>query len=321
MEAYFSFLKNKKIIVDGGCGFIGSHLVKQLLNIGAKIFIIDNCIYPCNLLDDKSNMEFFQVDITDPSSLANIFLKIEPDYVFHLAAYGVNSKNQDIFAATNINVHGIINVIEAMDKSGCSRIVNIGSSSEYGNYSHNIDETTLLQPKSIYGSTKAAATLIAHQVAERKGIDIITLRPFGVFGEGEPSHKLFCYAILTLLNDNDLELTSCTQKRDYCYVENIVQAMLGCMATTNIRNEIYNIGTGVVNPLKYYIEKIYDIIQPNCEIKYGRIEHRKNEIWTPCPEIKKIQQDLLWVPKYSLEEGLVKTINWFRLNKQKYEMR
>ena len=312
-------LTDKKILLTGGGGFIGSHLAARLLDAGALVSIADkyNGI-PWRLEPLRERIEYYSADITDLADLSEVFNVVRPACVFHLAAYGVDSADHDAATAVRVNVLGMVNVLEAMKKTGCSRIVCMGSGSEYGNFKGKVSETRSLKPINIYGSTKAASTLISHQYAAEHGIEIVTLRPFGVFGEGESPHKLFCYAILTMLKGLNLELTSCEQTRDYCHVENIIDALIACMCAEDIKNGVFNVGSGTSMPLKFYIEMLSLMIKPRGAVFYGKLPQR-NEAWAPEPDIGKIKDVLGWAPRISLCDGLERTIAWYKKNKHLYE--
>lgn len=310
-------LHSKRLLVTGGYGFIGSHLVRRLVGTGARITVLSKQGEPLwRLARYAGSFETASLDITDTDAVTALFARTQPEGVFHLAAYGVDSAFQDIVTAANVNVMGTANVLKAMRASGCPRIVTMGSGAEYGNHEGLIREDASLHPENAYASTKAAATLIAHQFAAQHGIGIVTLRPFGVYGEAEPPHKIFCHAILTMLRGDDLDLTPCTQQRDYCYVEDIVDALIASF--THTVNDIFNVGTGDIRPLRDYIEKIAAVIQPSGRIRYGALPYRSNEVWAPAPDISRIQERLKWRPAHTLEQGIEKTIGWYQKNSHLY---
>lgn len=321
MESILSVncFENKKVLVIGGCGFIGSHLVTRLISYGAKIFIIcrrNNSRY--RIQDTLKEIEFYNVDITNSLEIDKYIKKITPDYVFHLAAYGVDSAQKEYIPAVNVNVMGTVNILNALKDIGCKKFINVGSCAEYGDINQIMTEDMYPNPVSIYGSTKAASTIIAHQIARENNISIATLRPFGIFGEGEEKHKLFCYVILSILENKDANLTPCEQFRDYCYVENIVDGLLLAAENDTIKNEIFNIGNGVSFPLRYYIDLIFREIGTNKKPNWGSIQYRENEMWNPTPDINKIQSILNWKPRIDVEEGIKRTISWFKDNRQLY---
>lgn len=311
--------KNKKVLITGGCGFIGSHLVNRLIDDGANIGIIcrrNTSRY--KIIDTLRKIEFYNVDITDSIKTEECVKKVMPDYVFHLAAYGVDSAKKEYIPAANVNVIGTINVLSPLKDTGCKKFINVGSCAEYGDIDQRMMEHMCPKPVSIYGSTKAASTIVAHQIAMENNIPIATLRPFGIFGEGEERHKLFCHVILSILENKKVELTLGEQCRDYCYVENIIDGLLLAAENETIKNEIFNIGSGISFPLKHYINLIFMNMGTNQKPNWGSIPYRENEMWDPKPDITKIQSILNWKPRISIEDGMNRTINWFKENKDLY---
>lgn len=312
-------LKNKKVFITGGCGFIGSHLVKRLLSLNANIFLLKRPSTDIwRIKDHGDKISFFNGDITNPLDVDRCIKTIAPDYIFHLAAYGVDSAQKDYIKAGNINILGTLNIFNSLKYVDCKKIINMGSCAEYGDMQIKMKEDLCVKPSSIYGSTKACSTILSHQLAAENHIDIVTLRPFGIFGEGEEPHKFFSYIILSILKGQDVHLTPCQQYRDYCYVENIVDAMIMSAENFNLKNEILNVGTGTSKPLKYYVDMIYKLTNSSLKPQYGALAYRKNEMWNPCPDISKIKSLLGWSPKISLEEGLSKTIRWYEKNLSYY---
>lgn len=312
-------LNGKRILVTGGGGFIGSHLLPRLLDAGAEVTVAAVSAEPPWRLAAYSGAYLLATaDIADKDAISAVFASVQPHAVVHLAAYGVDSAMQDVSDAACINVLGMANVLSAMKASGCRRIVALGSSSEYGNHDGLISEDTPLRPENIYGSTKAAATTIAHQYAPQNDIGIVTLRPFGVYGEAEPPHKLFCHAILKMLRNEDLELTPCKQQRDYCYAGDIAEAIIASLKHESLRNNIFNLGSGETHTLHHYIEALRRIIAPSSQVIYGALAYRTHEIWAPTPDIRRARERLGWQSTHDLQTGLEKTAAWFRENIHHY---
>lgn len=314
-----SLLKDNKVLVTGGYGFIGSHFVQRLLKLQAKVGILTReSSNPWRLTNVLSCMEVYKVDIRNKIQVQNAIKHFNPDYICHLAAYGVDSNHKDYTNAVETNVLGTINIIEAAKLVECKKIINLGSSSEYGNKTELIDENAVLTPVDIYGSSKAAATIIAHQIASEKNINIITLRPFGVFGEMEASHKLFAHIILQTLQNRNVDLTLCNQLRDYCYIDNIVDVCILAIENDKVQNDIFNIGSGEVQQLKYYVELLFKYLQTDKKPNYGALSYRENERWVPKPDINKVKKMLSWEPKIDVEEGIIRTISWYKQNQHLY---
>lgn len=316
----YECFKNKSILITGGCGFIGSHLVRRMLEEGGQVHVAarrktGNWRIKC--VESKINIHI--LDITDFHRVDKLVRDVRPDYVFHLAAYGVDSKDRDYIRAAETNIMGTVNLFNAIKNYGCKRIINLGSCAEYGDRKEKMREDMCPCPSSIYGSTKACATIAGHQIARENHIDIATIRPFGIFGEGEERHKIFSYVITGLLKGETVELSRCEQERDYCYVENIIDGILMAAEREGVRDEIFNIGTGELHPLKYYIELIFEAVGTDKRPLYGAVAYRENEMWTPSPDLAKIKTRLGWKPRIELEEGIRRTVEWYRENLNLFE--
>ncbi len=308
-------LKGKIVAITGGAGFVGSHLTHRLLEEGAEVhLIVRESTSLWRLSSFKDSLSLHISDVSSSSDMNRTIQKINPSYFFHLSAYGVDASKKDYITATKINVLAIANIFSALKYIDCKKVILLGSSSEYGEVDHRITEDTPLKPVNIYGSTKACGTILAHQLGSENNIPVITFRPFGLFGEGEEPHKLFAYVILQSLKEKDINLTKGEQYRDYLYVENLIDALILACEDSTLRNEIFNIGSGVSKPLRYYSDLIISLTETTSKVNYGAIAYRKNEIWNPSPDINKIRARLHWNPKIPLEKGLVNTINWFKEN-------
>ncbi len=313
-------LTGKRLIVTGGAGFIGSHLVRRLAQQNADVTVLaksDTSLW--RLTQFGCLCRVAPADISDEAAVMRALADSPPDGVFHLAAYGVDPADRNVSRAISVNVTGTVNLLKAMAACGCPRIVALGSGAEYGNQEGPVGETAPLHPENVYASTKAAAALISHQYAAQNDIGIVTLRPFGVYGEAEPPHKLFCHAILKMLRGETLDLTPCTQCRDYCYVGDIVNALVAAFERNEIQNAVFNLGTGTARPLRDYIEQLRDIIKPAGRINYGALPFRAQEQWAPVPDVRLAAERLGWRSACGLEDGLRKTVDWFRVHSGFYD--
>ena len=312
--------KNKKILVTGGNGFIGSHLVKRLVGYGARVTIItreNSDLW--RIKDELKELDICKVDIREKDRLEACLGEVKAEYIFHMSAYGVNHRNNNYQEAVNTNIIGTINLVDALSCIGCTRIINAGSGMEYGCYEGKINETVRLNPNSIYGSTKASSTIIAHQIAAENGISLVTVRPFWVFGEYEDGNRLFAHIILSILSGNDVRLTLCEQYRDYCYVGNIVDGFLMSALCDGTSNEIFNIGNGASYPLRYYVELLFRYLKSDKKPMFGTVPYRENDLSTTEPNVGKIRGLIGWEPRVGLEDGIERTARWYKDNMKKYQ--
>jgi nucleoside-diphosphate-sugar epimerase len=314
-----SNFKGSNILVTGGNGFVGSHIIKRLVGYGACVTaLVREHSNLWRLENEISNIRLLRIDITDVLKLLPSIRELKPEYVFHMAAYGVDPSDDNYIEAVNTNVLGTINLIQALSETGCKKLINTGSGMEYGCFDGYITEHTSLNPNNAYGSSKAASTLIAHQIAKENGIGIITLRPFGIFGEYESSKRLFSHIILSILKGTDIKLTQCEQYRDYIYVEDIVDGFLMAALKEKVENEIFNIASGISYQLRYYIELILNCLDSDRKPSFGAVSYRKYDLCRTEPDISKIKGLVEWEPKTSLKDGINNTVQWFKANLNKY---
>lgn len=305
--------KNKNVLVTGAYGFIGSHLIKKLMKDNASIaVIVREHSNPWRVQEYLPHLKKYEANIQSRTDICRIIHDFQPDYIFHLAAYGTDPNNRNDLLAFETNILGTMNILFAAKDTNCQKIICLGSSSEYGDKQELIHEKMLLEPIDIYGSTKAAATIISHQLAQEYKLPIITLRAFNIFGEAEDSHKLFSHIIGKVLRGEPVKLTTCDQYRDYSYVGNIVDGLLLAATYEGNNNMILNIASGTARPLRNFVDLIYQYLDTEQVPLYGAIPKREHERNAPIPDITKIQEVLNWTPAVSVEEGLKKTIAWYK---------
>ena len=307
-------LKNRSILITGATGFLGSHLTRRLARLGTKVHAWSATSSRLwRLADVKDQIALSQVDIRDLAQVRQACRSLQPELVFHLAAYGVNHDEKDIPTAVDVNVRGTTHLLEALRGSGCRRIITTGTWAEYGPKDHPARETDPLEPVGIYGCTKAAATTIALGIAAREKLPLIVLRPFSVYGPGEGSHKFVPIVIQACLKRESPRLTSCRQVRDYVYVEDVVEAYLRAAEADLSMPAVINIGSGSPVELKQIVSAVtahFEGIQP----AFGAIPDRQNEIWRIEADITNAKKRLGWQPAFPLEKGIALTVDWFRKN-------
>ncbi|MEM7650950.1 MAG: NAD-dependent epimerase [Pseudomonadota bacterium] len=331
----------KKILVTGAAGFIGHAYTKKLLEAGYHVLGIDNLndYYDVSLkearlndIGDSNHFEFEKIDMADRTAMEMLFAEHKPQIVVNLAAQaGVRYSLDNPHAYVDSNLQGFVNVLEGCRHQGVEHLIFASSSSVYGSntvvpfsVSHNVDH-----PISLYAATKKAGELMAHSYAHLYGLPTTGLRFFTVYGPwGRPDmavHK-FTKAIfegtpIDVFNDGDMQ-------RDFTYIDDIVESMVRLVAKVPEQNEnwdssnpdpsisnapyrLYNIGNN--NP-----EKLMDMIAM-LEKAIG-IEAQKNfmpmqpgDVYATYAEIKDLEDAIGFKPSTSLEEGLQKFVEWYKM--------
>ena len=313
-----STLNGKRIFLTGTTGFIGSHLLKRLIKENCEVHIsvrgssslerikdvIDNCA--CHILD-----------LTDFNSTKNLIKKLKPEIIFHLAAYGVDYRQQDIYQAVSVNINASVNLFESYIENEGVRFIHTGTSLEYGDKNNPISENEIPQPENIYGITKfTSVQLLSFMAKQAKQGNLIILRPFGVFGEFEGRHKFFPQIIDKLGRRESVKLTGGEQIRDYLYVDDLIDAYIRtAVVPLSLKNnmEIINIGSGKGISIKEIALKIASQLGADKDLlKFGTLPYRTNETMYSVANIRKAKKILAWEPKISLKEGIENMIREYQ---------
>ncbi|MFH0740183.1 MAG: NAD-dependent epimerase/dehydratase family protein [bacterium] len=297
-----------KILVTGGAGFIGAHLVNKLVELGHHVLVIDN-LSTGKKENINSKAEFHQIDICDFETM-NLYFK-DIDYVFHLAALPrVLVSVEDPIKTSNVNIMGTINVFEAARKNNVKRVVNTSSSSVYGNQEKlPLKEDMILTPVSPYGLQKMVGERFADLYSELYSLKVVSLRPFNVYGPGldfSSDYSLALGRFLKLKKENK-PLTiegDGEQTRGYCYVGDLVEAFVLAMQSQKIKGgEAINAGSDKA----YSINFLADLV--GGEKVYG--PSRVGDIRRTQADISKAKELLNWTPKMDFIEGVEITKKWF----------
>jgi nucleoside-diphosphate-sugar epimerase len=302
-----------KVLVTGGTGFIGSNLIEKLLELNYEVFTL---IRPESTLGIKRLKDFDKLNFIHASveGLLEISNLPQFDVCYNLASYGVDYRQQNIDDIVDGNVKFTLKVIDFCKQNKTKLLVHTGSSSEYAGSNSKITEDFKIEPHTLYGSAKAASVIMANAYAKNKSVNMITVRPFGIYGPREGKHKIVPLLIYSIIKNEKIELTSGDQIRDYLYIKDFINAVIELSISDNIKiYDIYNIcsSKGI---------SIRDISKTLCKIcnyddsvhKFGSLQHRINEGMLFVGDNSKLKSTIKWDVKYSLEKGLKETYEWYK---------
>ena len=317
-------LENLSILVTGGCGFIGSHIVEYLLNNKVKfVRILDNLstgsmdnISP--LLQSFNNIEFIWGDITNLDTCRKACKDIS--LICHQAALGsVPRSIYDPLTSHNTNVNGFLNILVAAKEANIKRMVYASSSSVYGSNDKPVkreDETG--KQLSPYAITKYIDELYGRIFTELYGMQCIGLRYFNVFGPRQNPNGVYAAVIpkfIKMVMDNESPIINGdgTYSRDFTYVDNVVFANYLALTTTNDKcyGEAFNVGTNNSISINDLFGLIKKILGKECEVIHG--PNRVGDVPYSNAAIDKISEYLEYKPKIYFNEGLEKTVKYFSL--------
>jgi len=311
--------KNKRILVTGGGGFLGANLVRELINHQAKVnLFLRSSTEPWRLSDVINKVKVYQVDLSNEKKVKEAVKKIKPQIIFHLAAYGCYPSQTNIDQIIKTNIQGAVNLLEALNHLNYQSFVNTGTSSEYGYKNKPMKEDDLLEPTFFYAASKASTTLFCQVFAKQFNKPIITLRPFSIYGDWEESSRFIPTIITSCLKNKTIKLVPGKQVRDFLYVKDLTKAFLLAGLKNNLGGEIINIGSGKQYLIKETAEKIIQLVGNKVKVKIGAYKPRKwdTDFWVA--DINKAEKLLNWKPEYSLKQGLMKSIKWYRINLKLY---
>jgi len=307
-------LKNSSILVVGGTGFIGINLVKKLLKIGAKVTCLS-----LNKKQKKLTNKNLKYIFCDYSNFNTLKKKINKpfNYVVNLGGYIDHSKFF-VKGRKVIDTHfsSTMNLLLLLQKKKLKKYLHIGTCDEYGENISPIKENTREDPITSYAFAKLASINLLIMLYKTENFPITVLRLFLVYGPNQKKDRLIPQVINGCLKKKNFPVSKGNQLRDFCYVEDVINAIILSLVKKKSLGEVFNVGSGNPVSVKFIINKISKIIKQG-KPQFNKIPFRKNENLKLYPSINKIKRFLGWKPKTNLNEGLVKTINYYKTIRKK----
>jgi len=310
-------LKNKKVLVSGGAGFIGSEVVRQLSHLGSKIVVLDN--YSSGrkkYLDGIMNVTQIRGSITNRSQVDEIIKKV--DYVINLAALPFIP---DSYYYPNeffkVNTEGTINLVAASIKSkNLKMFVHISTSEVYGSAKTvpmSEDHPTL--PQSTYAASKLAGERAVFTLHKEHNIPAVIIRPFNSYGPRITQPYIIPEIINQILHRKDtVKLGNVESFRDFTYVADTARGMISALLNESVVGETINIGSNKSYKIKDLVGILARIIGKKIHIMIDKKRFRPFDVQKLICDNRKAKKLLSWEPEISIEEGLTRTVNWMRQN-------
>jgi NAD dependent epimerase/dehydratase len=315
--------EGKKVLVTGAGGFIGSHLVEQLVEKKAKVkaFIRYNSRgdrgaleWLSPLIQDK--LEIIAGDLRNQGAVESAMQDV--DIVFHLGALIAIPYSylypQDVIET---NILGTTNVLLSAKKLGTKRVIHASSSEVYGTAQYvPIDEKHPLQAQSPYAASKIGADKIVESFVKSYELPVTTLRPFNTFGPRQSSRAVIPTIISQALSQNTILLGAMAPKRDFTYVADTIAAFFAVAESEKTIGEVYNAGSNIEISIGDLAEKIVKLMDKQIKLIFDatRIRPSTSEVEQLMADSRKLTQTTGWKPVTTLDEGLNQTIDWISDN-------
>ncbi|MFZ3122446.1 MAG: NAD-dependent epimerase/dehydratase family protein [Thermodesulfovibrionales bacterium] len=300
-----------KVLIVGGTGFIGRHLAEKCLR--------DTSYVTCLGLGGKAEtvlftdkVEFLHADIGNKSQLKAVLSSRRFNYVFNLAGY-IDHTPYLKGGRRLIESHltGLMNLIDYLDISSLKCFIQAGSSDEYGNAPSPQRETMRERPISPYSFAKAAASHFMQMLSDREGFPGVVLRFFLVYGPAQDNKRFLPQIINACLMNSDFKTSEGKQLRDFCFVDDVVEAMLMAALSPDARGHIINIASGVPVSIREVVKKVVTMTGGGKPL-WGSYPYREGENMELYADISLAKSLIGWEPNVAFEDGLKKTIDYYR---------
>jgi UDP-glucuronate 4-epimerase len=309
-----------RILVTGGAGFIGSHLVERLIADGHNVAILDDFndfydpkIKHGNISRVAKEVAVYDVDLRDEEKVARLFQKEKFDTIFHLAARaGVRPSIQQPQLYYNTNVAGTLHLLEGARASAVDRFVLASSSSVYGAAKKVpfSEEEHLTQTLSPYAATKVAAEFLCSTYAHLHQMRIVALRYFTVYGARQrPDLAIHQFTRKIHAGEPIDQFGNGSTRRDYTYIDDIIQGTIAALKYDGPMFDVFNLGESETNQLKDLIAAIEKALGKKAKI--NQLPEQPGDMPLTCADISKARKLLGYNPKTKFEDGLPRFVDWF----------
>ncbi|MBF0343289.1 MAG: GDP-mannose 4,6-dehydratase [Nitrospirae bacterium] len=307
-------LRNKRVLITGATGFIGSHLTSRIVNEGAEVLILTrykSLERSSRLVELWDKINVVEADIRNVDSLKQI-KEIKPDIIYHLAAYNhVGDSFLHVNEALKTNCIGTANLLDAYD--GYERFVYMSTSEIYG-YQEEVPfrESSIPNPISPYAIGKYSGELYCRMKIRMQNYPIVILRPFNTFGPYQSTRAIIPEIIIKCLTGKPIESTEGIQTREFNYIDNQIDGLILSVEKDASVGEIINVGAAEEISIRDLIRKIHTMTESKSELRIGAMKYRPTEIWRMYCDNQRARDILDWIPKVKFDEGLSRTITWFK---------
>lgn len=300
-------LSSARVIVTGATGFLGGHVVPLLLQEGAEVIaVIDRgrSTLRHGALPGSVRVEHFDTS----EELVQIVRFAAPDFVIHLHAFITTERTPAALQSTlKSNLLASIDLMSACVEAGVKRLIVMGSGEEFGPVTGPFDDSTIPDPPSPYGASKAAVTCYARMFHRAFNLPVTVIRPSVVYGPRQSPRMLIPQVMHALAKGVPIDVTEGRQTRDFIYAEDVGRGLVAALRADRVAGRSFNLGSGEITTVKECLARIEQISGRTGLIRYGALPYKKGEIFSYEPILEETLTTLRWHSLIPLEEGLTKT--------------
>jgi UDP-glucose 4-epimerase len=301
-------LMSQRILITGASGFIGSHLCQRLLEDQAEV----HAIYRTQTPPEDSGARWWQADLSDESAVRGLFRDIRPDVIFHLASHVKGAPNlEHVLSTFRSNLQSTVNLLTLAAEQGCKRMVITGSLAEPE------PENGELFPSAPYAAAKWASSGYARMFHALYNLPVVIARVFMVYGPAQQDlTKLVPYVILSILRGQTPKISSGGRPVDWIYVSDVIDGFMTLGEKDGIDGGTFELGSGSMISIREIVQQLAAVVDPKAKVEFGALADR------PLEPIRLAKTEetfarLGWKPKVSLQEGLERTVAWYRRERER----
>ena len=300
-----------RLLVVGGSGFIGRHVAAFGVRKGWRVTSLS--IGPHAAPELEPGVTYLSADLRNSHSLSEI-LNSPFEYIVNLAGYVDHTPfKEGGRRLIDSHFNGLVNLLQCLNRKAIKRFVQIGSSDEYGNAPAPQHESLRECPGSPYALAKLACTHFLQMLSREEGFPVVILRLFLIYGPGQNKQRFLPQVIEGCLGNRSFPVSEGRQLRDFCYINDLVDAIYKCFENSEINGHVINIASGIPIEIRHIVHEITELVgggQP----QFGQIAYRQGENMALYGNINIAKQLLGWEPKTPLYLGLKTTIESMKLN-------
>ncbi len=296
----------KRVILTGASGFIGRHVISELLKNKYEVHALYNKTEPIMI----SGVFYHKIDLLDFIQQKLLISKIKPTHLLHFAWF---TTHREYWSSTEnlCWVQASLELLKLFYQFGGKRVVFVGSCAEYDwSYGYCSEEITPKNPSMLYGVCKNSLQEMFTHFSRQVGISNAWGRIFFLYGQFEPEQRLIPYVINSLISNTPAKCTHGYQVRDFLYVKDVASAFVALL-DSGVEGSV-NIASGQPVVLREIIYLIANKMKLTNMLKVGELEVQKNEPMFIVADIKRLRDEVSWTPKFSLEDGINETIEWWK---------
>lgn len=303
-----------RVIMTGPTGAIGIALIQKFVSEGIAVTAVcHKGSKRISRIPSSQLVKIVECSLAELHSLPEM-LHETYDVFYHLGWDGTFGNSRNNMFGQNLNVTYTLDAVETAAVLGCHTFIGAGSQAEYGRFEGKLCAATPVNPENGYGIAKLCAGQMSRILCEQKNIKHIWTRILSIYGPYDGDKTMVMSTIEKLLKHERPQFTKGEQQWDYLYAEDAALAMY-LLGEKGVSGKTYCIGSGLVKPLREYIEIIRDNIDKNAELGLGDIPYAEKQVMYLCADITDLKEDVGFVPQYTFQCGIKKTIEWYMKNK------